>query len=81
MFALLLVGAVGDEGGAEHHDAEAQPRLTGAPRLWANSWLRMNCSTTDMPAPPYSFGQAGAIQPRRTRASRHWPKAGSVRGS
>ncbi len=27
------------------------------------SWLKMNCSMTVMPAPPYSFGHAGAIQP------------------
>src|SRR3970040_60238 len=33
-------------------------------RAWASSQLKMNCSMTLMPAPPYSLGQAGATRLR-----------------
>src|SRR6266508_1828270 len=36
----------------------AEPR-SGA-RAVAISWLKMNCSPTLIPAPPYSFGHGGA---------------------
>src|SRR3989304_1488219 len=47
--------------------------IGGAPAS-ANSSFRMNCCIVVRPAPPYSFGQAGAIQPRSASFSRHWPK-------
>ena len=51
MLLLLLLGAVGDDGGAGHADADAAgPRGAGE----GISSLKMNCSMTDMPAPPYS---------------------------
>src|SRR3972149_4451851 len=40
---------------------------TGGTRCSANSSFMMNCSITPRPAPPYSFGQAGAIPPRQVR--------------
>ena len=42
------------------------PPTWGAPAS-ANSSLRMNCSMVLSPAPPYSFGHAGAIQPRSSQ--------------
>jgi hypothetical protein len=51
-----------------------KPPKVGA-RTRAISSLKMNCSPTLMPPPPYSFGQWGAIQPRPASALRHsWTK-------
>src|SRR5437868_6433194 len=47
-----------------------KPPTWGA-RASAISSLKMNCSPGDMPAPPYSFGQCGAIQPRAASDRRH----------
>ena len=43
---------------------------TGGTRFDANSSFMMNWRMTSRPAPPYSFGQAGAIQPRFESFSR-----------
>ena len=44
--------------------AMAMPMPPGrGARDFASSSLKMNCSITVMPAPPYSFGQAGATHP------------------
>src|SRR3990172_9320190 len=46
------------------------PVIWGAPAS-ANSSLRMSCSTSVRPAPPYSFGHEGATQPRSVSFRRH----------
>ena len=59
------------------------------PMRSASSWLRMNCSGTLRPRPPYSTGQCGPSQPRSASALRQrWlacseasEPAGSISGS
>src|SRR3990170_8064383 len=50
------------------------PPTWGAPAS-ANSSFMMNCSMVVRPAPPYSVGQPGAIQPRSASFWRHSPKS------
>ena len=65
---------------------------TGGTRFSANSSFMMNCCMTERPAPPYSLGQAGAIQPffdsfprrsfSRSKAPRYMPRSmSSIRSS
>ena len=56
-----------------------RPPRPGA-RFSANSWFRMNWSIADIDAPPYSFGQAGAIHPSFVNAERHFSNAGRSSG-
>jgi len=55
--------SVHDDRRAGHAQTDDEVAGRGA-RCFAISSLKMNCSIWLMPAPPYSFGQAGAIQPR-----------------
>ena len=56
------------------------PPTCGA-SAFASSWLRMNCSTEVIPPPPYSTGQAGAIQPRSASARAQLQAASRTTGS
>jgi hypothetical protein len=46
------------------------PFTVGTRARIISSW-RMNSSMADRPAPPYSTGQCGAIQPRSASAAAH----------
>ena len=48
---------------------------TRGTRLRAHSSFSTNCSSTPRPLPPYSLGQAGAIQPCLAIRLRHSPNA------